>query len=325
MFARAGTRSARAIQAPTRQALRTRQVRFASDNAGSSSGSNNHALIGGLAGGAAAIGLGYGWYHFSGAKTAVNTMHQTKQYYDGITNNIKGKFQDQTPAANDALNAIKQTALGYAAYVPGGKHYVNKAFEDIDMIKKQHSEEVDNIVREAYGELRDLSRKGGLTLSTATEAWDILSKHLQQLGSLAGDAAQDIANNHPELKQKFGGQFEQLQQLGDRLGPEAKKQVDETWGQIRDITKQGLQWDTADKIRKLVQEKAEKLQKMGDEAWDKGMENVKPMLEKKPEVKKMVEQNMDVLKGGNVTEAVEKVKSAAESGDTGDLQKYVEQ
>lgn len=328
MFARTGTRSARALQlqSPSRTAFRSRQVRFASENASSgNSGSSNHALIGGLAGGGAAVVLGYSWYHFSGAKTAVNTMHQTKQYYDSVHNQIKGKFQEQTPPASDALNALKDTALGYASYVPGGKQYVNKVFEDVDMIKQQHGPEVDNIVREAYGDLRDLSKKGGLTLSTATEAWEILSKHMQSLASLAGDAAQDILNNHPQLKQKVGGQIDQLQQLGDRLGPEAKKQVDETWQQIRDITKQGLSFDTADKIRKLVQEKADKLQKMGDEAWEKGMEKVTPMLNQKPEVKKLVELNKDALKGGNISEAVEKVKSAAESGDTNDLQKYVEQ
>ena len=78
-----------------------------------------------------------------------------------------------------------------------------------------------------------------------------------------------------------------------------------------------------DRIRSIVQEKVEKLKKMGDEAWDKGMEQAKPYLDKNPQVKKIVEENADALKGGNVQELYERVKSAVEKGDTGDLESYV--
>jgi gas vesicle protein len=99
--------------------------------------------------------------------------------------------------------------------------------------------------------------------------------------------------------------------------------VDETWKQISDIIKGGFSVDTAQKIRKVVEEKVQQVQKLGDEAWQKGMEQAKPLLEKNPKIKELVEQNADALKKGNAGELFDKVKSSIESGDTGDLEKYV--
>lgn len=140
---------------------------------------------------------------------------------------------------------------------------------------------------------------------------------------LAGDAAQDILNNHPEIKSKVGGSVDQLKQMGDQYGPEAKKQVDQTFDQIKDIMSSGLSADTATKIKKVVEEKIELVKKMGDEAWKKGLEQAKPYLDKNPKVKEMVEENKDALMKGNMGDLWDKVKNAVNSGNTDDLEKYV--
>jgi len=209
-------------------------------------------------------------------------------------------------------------------WIPGGRQYVDKAFEDLEIIRKQHGSEVDSIVREAYGELRDASGKG-MNFETVTSVWEILQKHLHRLSGLAANAGQEILNNHPQLKQQFGGSFDQLKQLGDQAGPEAKKMVDETWSEVSKILSGGFGLGTIDQIRKLVQEKQEQIKKMGGQAWDKGYEQLKPMLEKSPQVKEFVEKNMDTLKQGNVSEAVSKVQSAVSSGSTQDLENYIQQ
>jgi hypothetical protein len=67
----------------------------------------------------------------------------------------------------------------------------------------------------------------------------------------------------------------------------------------------------------------DKVKKMGDEAWDKGMQQAKPYLDKNPQVKKLVEENADALKGGDVQQLYQRVKSAVEKGDMGDLESYV--
>ena len=164
-----------------------------------------------------------------------------------------------------------------------------------------------------------------MSISAAKKAWDILQKHLQRLGSLAGDAASDIIDNHPVLKEKVGGNLDQLKQMGDKYGPEAKKQVDETWEQIVDIVKSGVSASTIPKIQSLVQDKMQKIQELGGKVWDEGMEKAKPYLEKSPEVKKLVEENKEILKKqGNVQELYEKVKDAVQSGNTDSLKQYVQ-
>ncbi len=183
---------------------------------------------------------------------------------------------------------------------------------------------MDSIVKEAYNELKDVSQEG-MTIAAATKAWEILQKHLKRIGDLAGDAAQDIINNHPALKEKVGGNLDQLKQMGDKYGPEAKKQVDETWDQIREIMKTGVSATTIPKIQQLVQDKVQKIQQLGSKVWDQGMEKAQPLLEKSPEVKELVQKNADQLKkSANVSELYEKVKSAVESGSTDDLKSYVQ-
>lgn len=130
-------------------------------------------------------------------------------------------------------------------------------------------------------------------------------------------------DNHPKLKEKVGGNLDTLKQLGDQYGPEAKKEVDKTWQQISDIVKTGISPANIEKIKSVVQEKVEKIKQLGDKAWEKGMEQAKPYLDKNPQVKKLIDENKDALMTGNVQELYEKVKTAVEKGDTGELEGYV--
>ena len=276
------------------------------------------AIIGGLTGGATVFLCGYGYYHFSGAKTLVNTAKQSKQYFE----NASKRFKNSAPEPNQALQWLRESALSYAAFIPGAKGYVETAFDDLDAVRAKHGGEVDKIVKEAYEELKGISDKG-MSLENAQQAWTILQKHLKRIGDLAGDAAQDIMKNHPEIQEKVGGNIDQLKQMGDKYGPEAKKQVDQTWNQISDIVKSGVSVDSANKIRKVVQEKIEVVKKIGDESWKKGMEQAKPYFDKSPKIKNLVEENADKLKQGNAAELWEKVKEAASSGNTESIEKYI--
>jgi len=283
-----------------------------------SSSTFSPALIGGLTGGAITFLGGYAYYHFSGIKTIVSTSKSAKSYFDSATKQLK----DAAPEPNQALDWLRQTATSYAVFVPGAKGYVDSAFDDLDSVRAKHGDEVDKIVKEAYEELKAVSGKE-MSLQTAAEAWDIIQKCIGQITELAGDAAEDILNNHPAIKSKVGGSVDQLKQMGEQYGPEAKKQVDETWGQIEDIIKNGISADTATKIKKLVEEKIEEVKKLGDEAWKKGIEQAKPYLDKNPKVKELVEENKDSLMKGNTGELWDKVKKAVNSGKTEDLEKYV--
>ena len=105
----------------------------------------------------------------------------------------------------------------------------------------------------------------------------------------------------------------------------ASQEIDETWKQINDLVQQGVQAGTAMQAYSLLQEKIQKLQEMGQQAFSQGWEQLKPMLDKNPKVKEFVEQNKDALQQGNVSETVSKVKDAVQSSNMQDLQDYIDQ
>lgn len=327
MFSRQATQNARfAARAAGRPAarvanprFRAQQPRFQSTATSGNSGPGSHAAIGAASGATAALVVGYIFYRTSGAADVVSATKTTKSYVDSATKKIK----EQTPEPNEALQWLRSSAQSYAAFIPGAKQYVDSAFDDLDAIREKHGDEVDKIVREAYEEMRTVLNKGDMSLVTAHKTWDVITKHMARISELAGDASQQIMDNHPQLKEKLGGNYDKLKEYGDKYGPDAKAEVDRTWKQISDIVKTGLSASNIEKIKSVINEKVEKLQKLGDEAWKKGMEQAKPYLDKNPEVKKLVEENADSLKKGNVQEIFSKVKSAVENGDTGDLEKYI--
>ena len=318
-FAPRAARSTRALGRP--QALRAarRNVRsYATETPAPPANHTTAGVIGGVAGGLLVFLAGYGWYHMSGAKSFVNAAHSTKSYFDKAFQ----KTKEAAPEPNQALQWLRDTTLSYAALIPGAKSYVNTAFDDLDKIHDKHGSEVDSIVKDAYNELKDAS-KDGASMQTVASAWEVLQKAMQRIGALAGDAADDILQNHPELKEKVGGSLTDLKNMGKQYGPEAQKKVDETWSQVQDIIKGGVGVGAVDKIRKLVQERSEDLKSFGDQAWKKGMEQAQPFLDKQPELKKMVEENKDKLLKGDLGKLWKQVQEAANSGNTDDLQKFV--
>jgi hypothetical protein len=308
----------------TKPQFRAQQSRFestvSSGNVTSgNSGAGSHAAIGAVSGAAAAVAVGYIFYRTSGARDVVMATKTTKAYVNSATQKIK----ETTPEPNEALAWLRNAAQSYAAFIPGAKGYVDSAFDDLDAVREKHGDEVDRIVREAYDEMRSVLSNGDVSLVTAHKTWEVLSKHMSRIADLAGDSAQQIMDNHPQLKEKVGGNWDKLKEYGDKYGPEAKKEVDRTWKQVGDVIKTGVSPANIDKIKSIVQEKVEKLKKLGDEAWDKGMEQAKPYLDKNPKVKELVEQNADALKGGDVQQLYNRIKKAVENGDTGDLEGYV--
>jgi ElaB/YqjD/DUF883 family membrane-anchored ribosome-binding protein len=208
-------RAARAAKAP-------KHIRLQSTSAPPPSASG--ALTGAVAGGATAFALGYGWYHFSGTKKVVNTAQQAHSYMQSTQEQFKKQFQEKAPEPNEALKWLRQVSTYYAGFLPGASGFVNTTFDDLDRIRDKHGDEVDKIVSEAYDELKKISQKGDLSLQTAQQAWEVLQKHISRIAELAGDAAEDIINNHPKLKEAVGDNLSKIKQYGDAYGPEAKKQ-----------------------------------------------------------------------------------------------------
>jgi uncharacterized protein (DUF2252 family) len=71
-----------------------------------------------------------------GIDKAVETYTTTKSYFNSATDKLK----QATPEPNQALEALRSQAYHYAAFVPGGRGYVDTAFKDIDAIREKHGE-----------------------------------------------------------------------------------------------------------------------------------------------------------------------------------------
>lgn len=315
------------IRASLRQTFRARStralprtsLRFQSTQ--SQPAGTSHVLSG-VAGGAAVLVAGYGLYSFSSAGRMHSKLNQTVKQADEYYKSATKTLREQTPEPNEAIDYLRKTAYSYAAFIPGGRGYVDSAFKDIDAIREKHSDEVDQILHETYKDLQEVS-KSGLSMESVQKVAEVLQEMSKKLGSQAGDAFASIVDNHPELKKAVGGNLDQLKTLGDQLGPQAKEQVDQTWNQVQDILKGGVGVTTISKIKKLVEEKMQVIQQMGDEAWKKGLEQAKPYLDKNPKIKELVEKNQDALKQGNFKELFDTVKSVASSGNTEELEKYI--
>ena len=103
------------------------------------SGSNHQTagIIGGLVGGLAVFTVGYGYYHFSGAKTAVNYMKKGHAYLTSTSKSL----QDSAPEPNEALQWLRKTSKAYAGFIPGASYYVDQAFNDLDAVHSMYLRE----------------------------------------------------------------------------------------------------------------------------------------------------------------------------------------
>ncbi|KAJ6104556.1 hypothetical protein N7523_010876 [Penicillium sp. IBT 18751x] len=321
MFGQQSGTAARIARQQLRSKARVINSRFQSTASHAASSGSSPALIGGLAGGAAAFSAGYLWYHFSGVKTLVNTSKQTQAYLD----QAKQKIVEKTPEPNEAFRWLEDTVKSYAVLIPGARGYVDTAFEDLKRIQNDHHKEFDEIISDAYNELRDITQNEGFSATSASKALQVLQKQSKRLFDLAGDAAGNVLDNHPQLKEKFGSSYDQLKQMGDAYGPKAKEEVNQTWKQISTIVQRGVSQDSFEEIKNLIQDKKNKLQKMGDEAWQSGLEESQQYLEKSPKLKQLVEENADTLKKGNFKDLWGLVKESASSGKTEQVEKYIKE
>ncbi|KAK2598153.1 hypothetical protein QQS21_005704 [Conoideocrella luteorostrata] len=304
-----------ARRVPRRQPCRY-QSTTPSSSSGGGAGTSSFAI--GVAGGAVGAALMYGVYSFTPAGRTASKLNKAAVEATKTYQAAAQKLQESTPDADQAVNSIKQFAYSYAAWVPGGKGYVDAAFKDWETVRENHKEDTDKIVNDAYKQLKEVSRSG-LSLETLSRVYEVLADVSKKIANLSGEAISEILDNHPEAKEKFGGSVEKLQSMANNYGPDAKKQVDETWSQVKDVLAGGFSAANLDKARKLIDDKVQQVSDLGDDAWKKGLEAAKPYLDKNPKVKELIEKNTDSLKQGNFIELFNKVRS----GDFEDLQKYV--
>lgn len=296
-----------------------RSVRFQSTTTTTAQQSPlTHGIIGGVAGGLSVFGIAYGYYHYSGAKTVVNSMSQSKQYVEDSINKLK----NAQLKPDDTVQWLRDTANSYAKFVPGAKGAVDMAFNEIDELKEKHGDKLNELMDGAHKELKEVATNGSLDMATAFSLWTVVSKYLSKMEGMAKEAGADLLGKHPELKEQYGDKLNALKKMASSQGGEAKKYIDEAYKQVEDMVKEG-KFDTK-KIGKLVDDATSKAQGLGDEAWKTALDKAKPFLDKQPELKKLVDDNADMLRKGDFKGLVSKLQDAVKNGDTKDLQSYIE-
>lgn len=301
---------------------------------------------------------GYGAYQFSSIKKTVDAATTTQAYLqstkDKVAASVSSAVGDSSPG--EALKYLRGVAQSYVSLIPGAGAYVDATFDEFDRVASTHGEEAEKILKGAYEEVQKAyegaKKKGALDAETAATVADILRRRLGELYKLGkkagGDVFGEILDKHPELKEKLGGGYEQLQKLAESKGPEAKKMLEDTQkqvcptlppnggnfvsdddtSQVKEIFAKGFSLDAADQARQLIQSKIEELRNLAEpaaqEAWDKATEQAKPYLDKVPEVREMLDAKSSAFLSmgaaalggtgaGSAKEIFERVKQVAEA------------
>ncbi|TCD69275.1 hypothetical protein EIP91_008210 [Steccherinum ochraceum] len=318
-----------------RRVARVRTVqRFQSTSTtGSPSSASTH-LAAGIAGGGVVILGAYAYYHFSGAKKAVDAAKATKAYFDQTAQTIKEKAPKNP---NEAVAFLRSVAKSYLGMVPGASTYVDTTFDTLDELQETHGDEVNKIVSEAYNEVQAILKdaKSGADLETAKKLWEVLGKRIMQLQELSkkagGDAFAKLEQKHPQVAQVLGLGYRNLKDLSDRSGPEAKKLYDETSRQLKQIFSKGFSQDALDQARDLVQSKSSQIrdlaQQASQKAWDTSLSKASAYLDKLPEIKQLLSDNASKFVSAGVSsagvasdetkEVFDKVKEVSEVKDEG--------
>ncbi|KAF8250980.1 hypothetical protein K440DRAFT_616622 [Wilcoxina mikolae CBS 423.85] len=291
-------------------------------------------MAAGVAGGLVTLAGGYTWYHFSGTKKVVQTARSTLDKIE----TAKTTITTSTPNRNEIVSFLRSNFGPYLSFIPGA----TATFDELDSLAESHGDELNNVLSEAYNDLKATLEKGGFDAPTAKKIGEIAKRLGEQLKELGKDMGQKVLNDNPKLKEQIGGGMDKLKELGDAYGPEAKKVVDETYKEVEELFQQGVSPQGIYKATQVVQEKTQQVKDLGrkaaEKAWEKGTQEAQQYLDKVPQVKKVVEENMDSIKamalGGGLSTSMipqvfQKVKEAATSqGDSKEnvekLKKYFE-
>jgi len=263
----------------------------------------------------------YGWYQMSGLKTVVKT---SKQLESGLAE-VKKTIAEKTPSADEAMNYFRGVAKSYGTIVPGASAYIDPMFDSLDELKKTHAEETEKIIKGTYDEVKETVVKGGFDLKTGEKVIEILKRRaaeVEDLGRRVGtDFIKPVIDKNPQLRDALGGSYDDLKQLVAKHGPEAKAKYDDLVKQLKEIFDKGVSASSIKQVQDLIQQKTKEIRELGEkaskDAWDKASKQAKPYLDKMPDVKKSLDENMKALIGSggkSIQEIYDKIKEVADKG-----------
>ena len=165
---------------------------------------------GGLLGCAASAAVLLGvhlWYEFAGAEQAILVAKSAKLCVNNMADEIITSQKAGTYSADEALDVLRRTTLAYAGSIPGGAPFVERIFQEVNMVRKQRGQEVDRVLREAYVELTFAAARS----ATAVNMRNIILSKLVKLSGFASRSVQDIVARNPQLRSYRDGVVRSVQ------------------------------------------------------------------------------------------------------------------
>ncbi|KDR75351.1 hypothetical protein GALMADRAFT_249397 [Galerina marginata CBS 339.88] len=183
-----------------------------------------------LAGTGTILVAGYAFYHFSGAKKAVDTF-KPAMFFLGQT---REKLAKEAPS--QALAYLRQAAKAYVAFLPGAGFVVDRGFDALGDVVDAHADEANAITKKAYDEILEVVSKDGNDHSTSSAVQIItitrrLVRELTALGLKAGkpvseklelerrasDVGAAAGAFYQDVKSKTPVAFQAFEQLKDKV------------------------------------------------------------------------------------------------------------
>lgn len=162
----------------------------------------------------------------------MQTSKEVKAYLQPTRDTVVAKAKGTIKNRSQALAYLRSVAKSYAGVIPGAQGYVDKTFDELDVLHDEHGPEMDKILSEATGELQRVASEGGADTKTATRVYEVLSNSIKKMQDLGKKASSDLLERNPAIKEKLGSGYEQLASLAGRAGPEGKKALDEVSQQV---------------------------------------------------------------------------------------------
>ncbi|GAA5880754.1 hypothetical protein JCM1840_007425 [Sporobolomyces johnsonii] len=260
--------------------------------------SSSH-LVSGLVGGGVALGGVYAYYHYSGAAKVVSTARSLTD----SASQAGDKLKDSIPSTQEALKLAKSLAKSYAAAIPGAAAIIDHGFDQLESFLNTHGDKAGEIIQSTYADLQKAVKDGkGGADQILKVLQDAAGKVQELVGEEAGKGWEKLGEKYPELKKALGGEGEELGKLTEKHGPEAKQIATDFYSQAAKIvTTGGFNAETYESVKKLLDQKKDELakfsQKAGSDAWNASSKAAAPMLDKMPDVKQLVDDNLDKVQG----------------------------
>ncbi|KAJ3149708.1 hypothetical protein HDU86_006885 [Geranomyces michiganensis] len=271
-----------------------------------------------------------------------------------------GKAQEIAGKVGDAAwDKAADAAKPYLDKMPEVQKLLDGKLDDVKKIARENGgPEAEKIITDLYDELKKISEKG-VNKKTIAEASKLVETKVAEAMKLGGgvaakasdfawdkasEAAKPYLDKMPEVQKLLDGKLGDLQKLAEKNGgPELEKIVKDLYAELKKIADKGINKESLAQAKKVTEAKLKEASdiasKAGNAAWKQAAEAATPLLEKAPEMKKLVESNITDIKkivekrGAEgeklLQETYEKVAKIAEKGmsksSLADLKKVLEE